>query len=66
MGEFMRFIAYANNQQKEEAFTALNARKDYATAAMSLMEIDDVIQRDFDSFVVLHRLRIAWEHHSNL
>ena len=48
--EFMRFIAYANNQQKEEAFTALNARKDYATAAMSLMEIDDVIQRDFDSF----------------
>ena len=48
--EFMRFIAYAHNQQKEEAFTALSARKDYATAAMSLMEIDDVIQRDFDSF----------------
>ena len=48
--EFMRFIAYANNQQKEEAFTALSARKDYATAAMSLMEIDEVIQRDFDSF----------------
>ena len=48
--EFMRFIAYAHNQQKEEAFTALSARKDYATAAMSLMKIDDVIQRDFESF----------------
>ena len=48
--EFMRFIAYANNQQKEEAFTALSARKNYATAAMSLMEIDEVIQRNFDSF----------------
>ena len=48
--EFMRFIAYANNQQKEEALTALNARKDYATAAMSLMKIDEVIQRNFDSF----------------
>ena len=48
--EFMRFIAYANNQQKEAAFTALSARKNYATAAMSLMEIDEVIQRNFDSF----------------
>jgi len=46
--EFSKFLAYAHNQQKEEAYSALNARKNYAAAAMVLMEVDEVRQRDFD------------------
>ena len=48
--EFMRFLSYAHSQQKEEAYGALNARKSYAAAAMRLMEVDEVTQRNFDSF----------------
>ncbi len=48
--EFMKFLAYAQNQQEEEASNALKARKNYATAAMTLMDVDEVTQRNFDAF----------------
>ena len=57
--EFMRFLAYAQNQQKEEAYSALNARKSYAAAAMGMMEVDEVRQRGFDSF---NAQMEAWYH----
>ena len=57
--EFSRFLSYAHNQQKEEAYDALNARKNYAASAMSLMEVDDVRQRDFD---FLNARNEAWYH----
>ena len=57
--EFMRFLAYAQNQQKEEAYSALNARKSYSAAAMALMEVDEVIQRNFD---FVNARNEAWYH----
>jgi len=57
--EFMRFLAYAHNQQKEEAYSALNARKSYAAAAMGMMDVDEVRQRDFD---MLSARNEAWYH----
>ena len=57
--EFSRFLSYAHNQQKEEAYGALNARKSYAAAAMALMEVDEVTQRDFD---LLNARNEAWYH----
>lgn len=47
--ELRKFLAYAHNQQKEEAYESLMLRKSYAEQAMSLMEVDDVRQRNFDS-----------------
>jgi len=57
--EFMRFLAYAHNQQKEEAYSALNARKNYSAAAMALMEVDEVRQRAFD---LTNARNEAWYH----
>ena len=48
--EFAKFLSYANNQQKEEAYSALNTRKNYAAAAMALMDVDEVRQRNFDAY----------------
>ena len=57
--EFSRFLSYAHNQQNEEAYGALNARKNYAAAAMALMEVDEVTQRNFD---LLNARNEAWYH----
>ena len=57
--EFSRFLSYAHSQQKEDAYSALNARKSYAAAAMALMEVDEVTQRDFD---LLNARNEAWYH----
>jgi len=48
--EFMKFLAYAQDQQKEDASNALKARKNYAAAAMTLMDVDEVTQRNFNAF----------------
>ena len=46
----MKFLAYAQDQQKEDASNALKARKNYAAAAMTLMDVDEVTQRNFNAF----------------
>ena len=48
--EFFRFVCSAYNQRQDDAFTALNARKKYATIAMSLMDVDNIQQRNYDAF----------------
>jgi len=48
--EFFKFVSNAYNQRQDDAYTALKARKMYATAAMSLMEVDNIQQRNYDAF----------------
>ena len=48
--EFMRFISFSLNQEKEKAYEALMRRQNYAAEGMRLMDVDEVRQRDFDSF----------------
>ncbi len=48
--EFFRFVCNAYNQRQDDAYTALNARKKYATIAMSLMDVDNIQQRNYDAF----------------
>ena len=38
------------NQEKEKAYESLMRRQNYAAQGMGLMEVDEVRQRDFDSF----------------
>ncbi|SVA89528.1 uncharacterized protein METZ01_LOCUS142382 [marine metagenome] len=57
--ELRKFLAYAHNQQKEEAYESLMLRKSYAQQAMGLMEVDEVRQRDFDS---MNTRMEAWYH----
>ena len=57
--ELRKFLAYAHNQQKEEAYESLILRKSYAQQAMGLMEVDEVRQRDFDS---INTRMEAWYH----
>jgi len=47
--EFMRFISYSLNQEKEKAYESLMLRKNYATNAMELMEVDEIRQRNYDA-----------------
>lgn len=57
--ELRKFLAYAHNQQKEEAYESLMLRRNYAKQAMRLMEVDEVRQRDFDS---INTRMEAWYH----
>ena len=47
--ELRKFLAYAHNQQKEEAYESLAQRKIYAERAMGLMEVDEIRQRNYDA-----------------
>jgi len=47
--ELRKLLAYAHNQQKEEAYESLVQRKNYAKLAMNLMEVDAVRQRNYDA-----------------
>ena len=46
--ELRKFLAYAHNQKQEEAYESLMMRKNYAKQAMAIMEVDEVIQVNFD------------------
>ena len=47
--EFFKFISNAYSQRQDDAYTALNERKKYSTAAMSLMDVDNIQQRNYDA-----------------
>jgi len=57
--ELRKFLAYAHNQKKEEAYESLMMRKYYAEKALAKMEVDEVIQRNFDSNNAQYQ---AWYH----
>ena len=57
--ELRKFLAYAYNQKKEEAYESLMMRKYYAEQAMAKMEVDEVIQRNFDTNNAQYQ---AWYH----
>ena len=47
--ELRKFLAYAHNQQKDEAYESLMQRKKYSKMGMELMEVDVVRQRNYDA-----------------
>ena len=47
--ELRKFLAYAHNQQKDEAYESLVQRKNYSKLGMELMDVDAVRQRNYDA-----------------